>query len=83
MKKIFYIVFSVFVLTHTIGGRTYSDHALDQMQSRGLTPSVVENTIRTGVATPSTNGRIIFQTQEARVVIESNGKVVTAMPYSP
>src|SRR5262249_27549236 len=34
----------------TIGGRDYTGHALDQMQNRGLTPTVIENTINTGTA---------------------------------
>jgi RHS repeat-associated protein len=32
-----------------IGDRLYSGHALDQMQNRGIMPSVVENTIKNGV----------------------------------
>ena len=28
-----------------INGRAYSGHALDQMQGRGLVPSIAENTI--------------------------------------
>lgn len=35
-----------------IGGREYSGHALDRMQGRGLTPSVIENTIATGKKIP-------------------------------
>jgi hypothetical protein len=31
-----------------IGGRQYLGHALDEMQSEGITPSVVENTIKNG-----------------------------------
>ncbi len=34
--------------TTTIGERSYSRHALDQMQNRGIMPSVVENTIQHG-----------------------------------
>ena len=33
----------------TIGGRQYSGHAIDQMQARGVPPSVAENTIQHGV----------------------------------
>lgn len=33
----------------TIGGRAYIGHAIDQMQARGISPSVVENTIQHGV----------------------------------
>jgi Domain of unknown function (DUF4258) len=32
----------------TINGIDYSGHALDQMQERGLVPSVVQNTIENG-----------------------------------
>ncbi|WP_260466945.1 hemagglutinin repeat-containing protein [Enterobacter cloacae] len=32
----------------TISNREYSGHALDRMQDRGVTPSVVENTIKNG-----------------------------------
>lgn len=35
-----------------IGGRNYSGHAQDQMQSRGIPASVVENTIRVGQRFP-------------------------------
>ena len=35
-----------------IGGRDFSNHALDQMQGRGVMPSVVENTVRVGKASP-------------------------------
>jgi len=31
-----------------INGRLYSGHALDQMQNRGLMPSIIENTIKNG-----------------------------------
>jgi filamentous hemagglutinin len=66
-----------------IGGRTYIGHALDSMQARGLTPSVVEDTIVRGVATPGRFGGTIYTTEQARVIIEPNGTVVTAYPYSP
>ncbi len=35
-----------------IGGRGYSAHALDRMQSQGITPTVVENAVQTGTKTP-------------------------------
>jgi RHS repeat-associated protein len=44
----------------TIGGRPFSGHAIDQMQARGIPPSVVENTIQHGRPfpgnTPGTTG---------------------------
>ncbi|MEV5595680.1 pre-toxin TG domain-containing protein [Streptomyces sp. NPDC052496] len=35
-----------------IGGRSYTGHALDRMQGRGIMPSVVEDTIRNGETVP-------------------------------
>ena len=65
----------------TINGRQYSGHALDRMQERGLTPSVVEDTISRGSRTPSENGTIVHDTEQARVVTDAaTGRVVTVMP---
>ena len=36
----------------TIDGRDFTGHALDRMQGRGLTPSVIENAIQTGRSMP-------------------------------
>ncbi|MGH9768139.1 MAG: RHS repeat-associated core domain-containing protein [Blastocatellia bacterium] len=66
----------------TIGGRRYTGHALDQMQGRGLTPSVVEDTIARGAKTPGRGGATIYTTEQARVILNPNGSVKTAMPYS-
>jgi RHS repeat-associated protein len=64
-----------------IGGRWYTGHALDQMQGRGLMPSVIEDTIKTGTASPgNTAGTTVYATGQARVVVNSAGDVVTAMP---
>lgn len=63
----------------TIRGRFYSDHALDQMQNRGFTPSAVENTIQNFTGMPNKRpGRIQHYDPvgDISVVIE-NGKVVT------
>jgi len=35
--------------TTTIGDRIFSGHALDNMQSQGIMPSIVENTIQHGI----------------------------------
>jgi hypothetical protein len=62
-----------------IGGRYYSGHALDQMQSRGILPSVVEYTIARGVHSPSSepdttkfydpaNGLVVVVNQAGGVV---------------
>jgi RHS repeat-associated protein len=61
----------------TIGGRQYTGHALDQMQGRGLTPSVVEDTLARGVRTPGRDGASIFTTDQARVIVNPNGSIKT------
>jgi RHS repeat-associated protein len=68
----------------TIGGREYSGHALDRMQERGLTPSVVENTINHGQSIP---GKIPGTTahydpvNHVTVITDTaSGRVVTTAP---
>lgn len=64
-----------------IGGRYYTGHALDQMQGRGLVPSVVEDTISTGVESPGNKpGTTVFTTDQARVIVNNTGAVVSAYP---
>ena len=43
-----------------VNGIPYSGHALDQMQNRGIMPSVVQNTIETGVASPGRAGAVKY-----------------------
>jgi len=61
----------------TIGGRQYTGHALDSMQSRGITPSVVEDTLARGARTPGRDGATIFSTEQARVIVNPNGSIKT------
>lgn len=68
----------------TIGGRDYSGHAIDRMQERGYTPSVIENALRTGTRSagnkPSTS---VFtdSTNNLRVITNSEtGRVITVIP---
>ncbi|KPA05497.1 filamentous hemagglutinin outer membrane protein [Pantoea agglomerans] len=63
----------------TISNREYSGHALDRMQDRGITPSVVENTIKNGKSTPSRGGTIVHYDPESKVSVVTNesGRVVT------
>ncbi|NKG28875.1 filamentous hemagglutinin N-terminal domain-containing protein [Erwinia rhapontici] len=63
----------------TISNREYSGHALDRMQDRGIMPSVVENTIKTGNATSSRGNTTVYYdaTNNVSVVTNSSGKVVT------
>ncbi len=70
-----------------IGGRSFSGHALDQMQNRGLMPSVVENAIQTGTQfagkTPGTVG-YFDPVNKIRVILNSEtGNVVTVIPGGP
>ena len=65
-----------------IGGREFGGHALDQMQGRGVMPSVVENTVQVCRASPDPiPGRIRYydQANNLTVITESNGRVVTVI----
>jgi filamentous hemagglutinin len=63
----------------TIGETDYSGHAIDRMQDRGVMPSVVQNTIDTGVATQSRLGTTVYYdpVNNVSVVTNAQGKVVT------
>lgn len=68
-----------------INGRKYSGHALDQIQNRGLMPSVVENTIKNGERfvgyksgttasyDPINNLTVIFENNNESVVTVTHG----------
>lgn len=64
-----------------IGGRAYSGHALDRMQGRGLTPSVVEDAITHGQSSAGRGGRTIHYSSanHVSVVVGRGGRVVTAV----
>ena len=68
----------------TINGREYSGHAIDRMQERGLTPSVVDNAIQNGVRGAGNRPNTSVHTDNVnnlRVVTNSeNGRVVTVIP---
>jgi len=63
----------------TISSREYSGHALDRIQDRGITPSVVENAIKNGKSTPSRGGTTVYFDPESKVSVVTNesGRVVT------
>jgi filamentous hemagglutinin len=63
----------------TVEGTDYAGHAFDRMQDRGLTPSVIQNTIENGVPTPSRGGTTVFydSVNNVSVVTNSEGKVIT------
>jgi hypothetical protein len=60
-----------------INGRQYTGHALDQMQNRGLVPSVVEDTLARGTQTAGRDGATIYTTEQARVIVNPNGSIKT------
>jgi RHS repeat-associated protein len=71
----------------TIAGRDYVGHALDSMQSRGIPPSVVENTIQQGVASPGNiAGRTVYfdSVNNISVVTDTaSGRVITVRAGPP
>jgi len=62
-----------------IEGRPYAEHALDQMQNRGITPSVIEGAINNGISLPNkVSGRMQFYDSINNIsVITEEGGVVT------
>lgn len=69
-----------------INGRDFSGHALDQMQNRGLMPSVVENALRTGTQFPTRAGTTGYYdaTNNVRTIVNSEtGRVVTVIRGAP
>jgi hypothetical protein len=57
-----------------IGGRTFGGHALDQMQNRGIMPSVVENAIQNGVQSPDPIvGRFRFYDEGNKIRVITEG----------
>lgn len=62
-----------------VDGTDYAGHVFDRMQDRGLTPSVIQNTIENGVPTPSRGGTTVFydSVNNVSVVTNSEGKVIT------
>jgi hypothetical protein len=69
-----------------IGSRNFSGHALDQMQNRGIMPSVVENTLNVGQSFPTRAGTAGFydSVNNVRVIVNSqNGTVVTVIRGAP
>jgi hypothetical protein len=62
-----------------IENREYSGHSLDDMQNRGIMPSVVENTIQNGIPSPDPiPGRMRFYDPENNVsVVTEGGRVVS------
>ena len=61
-----------------VGGHQYSGHAFDQMQARGITPTVVDDAISTGVNLGGTGTSIFYsEANNISVVVNSKGAVIT------
>ena len=57
----------------------YTGHALDQMQGRGITPTVVENTISVGKKITNTTKVLYYDSvNNISVITNSNGSIITA-----
>ena len=65
----------------TIGGRDFTGHAIDEMQGRGIMPSVVENAIQNGVRTAGSEaGTFQHVLEGVRVITNQAGGVITVIP---
>jgi uncharacterized protein DUF4258 len=65
-----------------IDGRLYRGHALDQMQNRGIPPSVVEETLRNGkqVKTPSLGTVEYYDSaNKIKVILNEQEEVITVI----
>lgn len=70
----------------TIGQREYTGHALDQMQNRGVMPSVVENTIKTGSPFATREGTVGYHdaVNNIRAIVSTDtGRVVAVIRGAP
>jgi RHS repeat-associated protein len=71
-------------LADTINGIDYSGHALDQMQGRGIMPSVVENALQNGTKLPGNmpGTSVVYDSVNNVSVVINNttGKVITVIP---
>ncbi|VVM24823.1 hypothetical protein BSPWISOXPB_11093 [uncultured Gammaproteobacteria bacterium] len=63
-----------------INGTKYSGHAIDRMQERGLTPSVIENVIKNGKKFPARDGVVEYKDLVNKINVFVNpktGKIIT------
>lgn len=63
-----------------VNGRYYSGHALDQLQDRGIMPSVVETAIQHGRKIPDSTANVfIDDINRIKVVVNRDGEVITVI----
>jgi hypothetical protein len=69
----------------TIDGRYYSGHALDRMQQRGFTPSVIEDAISSGTPSLSYGGTTAYYSSKNNiiVIVNQSGRVITVRGGAP
>jgi hypothetical protein len=62
-----------------IDGRSFSGHALDEMQSDGIPVSVANNVLQTGLSTPSRGGTMVFYDPDNNISVVQgpSGSIVT------
>lgn len=66
-----------------INGRKYTGHALDRMQDRGFTPSVIENAMETGqISRSKLPGGLEYydSVNKIKVCVGENGQIITIIP---
>jgi hypothetical protein len=57
---------------------SYSGHAIDEMQSEGFVPSVIQDAIENGQEAIGSSGRVAYYSPENNIsVITENGRVIT------
>jgi RHS repeat-associated protein len=64
----------------SVNGQQYTGHAFDQMQGRGVMPSVVDDALKTGAVSPGREGATIYTNDQVRVIVNPNGSIKTVMP---
>jgi len=63
------------------GSKEYNNFINKNIDPRGITPSVVEDAIRNTKPTPgNTEGTFVHENANVRVIVNSNGDVVTVIP---
>lgn len=66
----------------TIENREYSGHALDDMQNRGIMPSVVDNTIKNGISSADPiAGRVRFYDPVNNVSVVTEGDRIVSVRF--
>ena len=76
-----YMVTNIASKATEIGGRLYNGHAVDQLQARGIYPSVVENTIKVSNGVLQLNGRTRYYDRVNDITVILDGIIVWTTYY--